>query len=393
MQSSGKFRKILHVASFVGNSGDGAMHDGAYRTRQQDIPLELDYTQIEIRDIIHWRTRTFDQSFLAFANRFDAVIFGGDSLLQTWTAGRLAGTYFDFDIDYLDQIKCPIIFYGIGCDSSRPATEEASVGLGRFVQHYSRRSDVLFSVRNDGSLDVIKDLLDPAVFNQIDVIPDGGLFCQVDGVLRPSKSLEPRRIVLNLAGDMRDLRYGLASDTGSGDLLTLLAAEVGSILKAHDDVHLMLAPHIYSDLGVISDFIQLLDDRTRRTRVSVAQYFTGRDGWRDVFAQYVGAEAVASMRFHGNLVPIGLGVPTFGISTSPKVKGLYQGLNLADNCADFASCSLEVASSRLSSLFTKMEACLSGAVVGSIAERQMQSAIVERERLSRFHQKIFDLLQ
>jgi polysaccharide pyruvyl transferase WcaK-like protein len=49
-----------------------------------------------------------------------------------------------------------------------------------------------------------------------------------------------------------------------------------------------------------------------------------------VFDIYGRADVVMAMRFHGNVVPLGIGVPTVGIGTYPKIRDLYHKLGLDD---------------------------------------------------------------
>ena len=95
---------VLHLASFAGNTGDGAMHDGAYRTRQADMPFEFAYDRVEMREFVHWGRRGFDADFIAQANRSDVLLLGGNSIFQMWRDNTASGTYFDFAPDYLLQI-------------------------------------------------------------------------------------------------------------------------------------------------------------------------------------------------------------------------------------------------------------------------------------------------
>lgn len=385
--------RILHIASFIGNSGDGAMHDGAYLTRQADIPLPFEHHPCEIREFIHWHTKRFDDDFLDFANGFDCIMFGGDSLFQTWPSGTLAGTYFDFAIDYLDRINKPILFYGLGCDNSRPTTDEALNGIGRFLDHYLQRPDVLFSVRNGGSINTLKETLSHDSADQIAIIPDGGLFSRPAPLNLPKTISSKKRLIINLAGDMPEVRFGAEAAANQKNLLSLITSQIDAILKAHQDLHVTLVPHIHADMGIVARALSMLDDHIIRSRLNVAQYFTGLEGWRDTFANYRAAHAVISMRFHGNLVPLGLNVPTFGISTHPKIIGLYQAMGLETNCIEIAPNDPETAQGKLTSLFQNVADCIYGTSQDAVLRNQQHAKEAERQKLRKHHFQIHDFLK
>ncbi|RYD62978.1 MAG: hypothetical protein EOP84_34075, partial [Verrucomicrobiaceae bacterium] len=149
--------RTLHLAAFAGNSGDGAMHDGAYRTRNEDCAFAFQYTQLELRDFVHWRTKTFDQSFLDYANSFDLLLIGGNSVFQTWRTNTASGTCFDFPPDYLAGLRVPIVFYGIGCDATRGVDATTMGRFRKFLDICLESDRVLFSIRNDGSQQIVRD--------------------------------------------------------------------------------------------------------------------------------------------------------------------------------------------------------------------------------------------
>ena len=109
----------FHLASFVGNLGDNAMHDGEYRTRAADFPFPLDHRACEVRDFIHWRERSFDDSFLAEAEQADVLVVGGFSLFQLWRDTTVSGTYLDATSEFFASLPCPVWFHGLGCDATR----------------------------------------------------------------------------------------------------------------------------------------------------------------------------------------------------------------------------------------------------------------------------------
>ena len=374
---------VLHLASFAGNTGDGAMHDGAYRTRQADMPFEFAYDRVEMREFVHWGRRGFDADFIAQANRSDVLLLGGNSIFQMWRDNTASGTYFDFAPDYLLQITKPIVFYGIGCDATRGISSVAMERFRAFLDAMISSDRVLFSLRNDGSRTLVAEGAGEQYAAAMPVIPDGGLFAE------PHAS--PRRpspyIVVNVAGDMPEVRYG---EDGLTQFSRHVAGQIDDLLSRHADLRVLFVPHVYSDLAVIADCLAALDDRNRRTRVEVAPYLVDAGSWADVFALYRGAAAVLAMRFHASLVPLGIGVPTVGLSTHHKVSGMFAGLGLGDRCIDVDGTHV---GQGVDKAFRLLDADLETAHGARAVERQAAARNRERQNLAAFHRDMTAWLQ
>lgn len=380
--------RVLHLASFIGNIGDNAMHDGAYRTRAEDMTLPLSYSRMEIREFIHWKTRHFDDTFLDEANRHDLVILGGDSLFQTWREDTASGTYIEAAADYLDDIRRPLCLYGLGVDATRGVSPLAMERCRSFLDSLFSRPDRVVSLRDDGSIDILRRHLGEAYTDRIAVIPDGGLFARPRSHEQPAIPADCRRfMVVNLAGDMGDLRFGsptASSSSGGDEGPSAFCARMGSflseLLREDPDLGCVFVPHIHWDLAVIAETLAAMDDRQRRTRVSIAPYLQG-EAWSAGFDLYRRADLVIAMRFHGNLVPLGLAVPTLGIDTHHKVGGLYAALGLEDQCVSLSD---PQAFGRLGELARTAL----GSGRSAFVSRQDKAVAVKRQALLQFHQML-----
>ncbi len=327
---------VLHLASFVGNLGDNAMHDGEYRTRAEDLPWALDHRPCEVRDFIHWRRRAFDETFVAEANEADLVVVGGFSLFQLWRENTSSGTYLEAGPELFAAIRRPVLFHGLGVDATRGVSPVAVARTRAFLDEVLGFEHCRFSLRNDGSADFIRDHLGPAYADAMQVVPDGGLFAEPEPWPYAGLPEGSRFIAVNLAGDMPDKRY--ASPDGE-DLTERFAAAIASgiedLLAADETLTCVFVPHIYSDFGPIGSVLEALDDRLRRERVIVAGLAQGEGGWSASFDLYRRASAVIAMRYHAGLASIGFGAPVFGISTHHKIAGQFAAMGLADRCHAF----------------------------------------------------------
>ena len=67
--------RILHIASFIGNVGDNANHDGFRNNLRALLGRECVFDEIEIRDFyFSVRKRLFDEDFIEEANTYDLVV-------------------------------------------------------------------------------------------------------------------------------------------------------------------------------------------------------------------------------------------------------------------------------------------------------------------------------
>lgn len=330
---------VLHVASFQGNLGDSAMHDGAYRTRAEDCPQAFVYTPLEVREFFHWKKRQFDAGFVDYLNTYDLAIFGGLIGYQLWRTDTATGTCFDIAPELFEKIDVPVVFYGLGCDATRGIDEQAMVKCRRFLD-IAYHKDFLFSLRNDGSRQILERAVGRQYIEPMSVIADGGLFAQPQRArtewLYPAQKL----VAISLAGDMPDRRFGSigTSDRNEGELpsedefIGGLVDVAHELLRLEPDIRIVFVPHIYSDLEIIAKVLARMSDEYRRLHVSVAPYLNGGDNWSEIFDIYRQASLVIGMRFHACVVAMGQGTPVIGIDTHHKVGGLFADMQLDNYC-------------------------------------------------------------
>lgn len=370
---------VIHIASFVGNIGDNAMHDGAYRARSEDCSCSYHYDRHEVRDYYHWRRRAFDEAFVHQANAADLVMIGGFSLFQLWRENSRTGTYLDLPIDFFAKISTPVLFYGVGVDVSRPVNDHAVEKCREFLDFNLNLEQCRFSLRNDGSRNEIEAALGSAYAGAMDVIPDGGLFANPGKTGAFARSPSRKYIAVNLAGDMADVRYVIDGKTDAqDDFIANFVSGIEDLLVSNGELDCVFVPNIYSDLGVISRVLDAMDDRLRRSRVFVAPYVQGDDLWHANFDIYRSAEVVVAMRYHPCLTAIGFGTPIFGISTHHKIAGQFDAYGLQDRYFDWTG-----------DLLPLFAAVASELQVGSdIRQRMADIRAGERQCLRDFHRNM-----
>ena len=327
-------KRVLHIASFDGNIGDNASHNGFYRQLQHNTGWSLDLHQREIRktylnyqgaDRWHW-----DDDLICDINNHDLTVIGGGNYFELWVENSRTGTTIDLAPESLKNIRKPLVFNGVGFDPNIGISEQAVARFKRFVETATSLPSCVMTVRNDGSGKYLRQHLGDAMAERIPVIPDPGFFVDPGPASLPP-SLEGKTFwVLNLAMDRPERRFPGNGKLDYSGFLREITAFVIRACETYPGLEIVLAPHIFSDLDPIRDVVSTLPDHIRRWRVSVAPLLHGMGSEMTLFALYKHAELTLGPRFHANVCPIGLGTPSIGLVTTEKLADLYEELGMPE---------------------------------------------------------------
>jgi polysaccharide pyruvyl transferase WcaK-like protein len=183
------------------------------------------------------------------------------------------------------------------------------------------------SVRNDGAILQISDLCGAEATTHVTDLPDAAFFLGDRFVSNEGDTI----IGVNLACDMPELRYA------RGDSSCFLDAVASAMTFVRDyvpDVRFRMFAHVFSDYAILADLLGRLPDAVRRESVEVYGYAPNNQGALATAAGYAGCSMAIGTRFHSNVVPIGLGIPSLGLDTYPQVQRLFTDLDLSDWCID-----------------------------------------------------------
>lgn len=323
--------KILHVASFSGNSGDNANHAGTYRMLSRAAGERLKITEWEIRETF-WGTAAFDGKFARLCNDHDFVLFGGGNYFELWVENSVSGTSINIPFSVFKKIKSPVVFHSLGFDAGQGYTPTSLEKTKRYFEFLLGRDNVFISLRNDGSLATAGELLGPAIAEHLRMVPDGGFFAPDPGESPDASPLGAVRIGINIAGDMLERRFG--SQVAVDRFYTDFARFMEQSAKSLGRVRFRFFAHIFRDFDPITAILKAVADPIRRRLVEVAPHVTGADAARVMLAQYRGCDLVLGNRFHANVCPIGMGIPTVALVNYPQVRFLYQELSMNDRCVE-----------------------------------------------------------
>lgn len=276
--------KALHIASFNGNIGDNANHNGFRRRLVETLNREIDFTNLEMREFYKsWNLRSFNtKEFIDLCNKHDLVIIGGGNFFELKWDYSYTGTTINISEETLDNIKTPILFHGVGCDIAKGASESAIEKFRVFLERITKDDKVLVSVRNDGSYETIQKLYGDVFDNTIYRVPDGAFFMKSKTFDFPEISSQYKSIGINVVSDMKEVRFNdeIPGSISYGDFMKGFALELNNFLGKHEDYQVILFPHIYSDLIAIYDLLESIEDKYRRTRIVIAPCLTGEGSER-----------------------------------------------------------------------------------------------------------------
>lgn len=326
-------RKIrtLHLASFNGNIGDNANHNGFYNGLSEIKEYEFSIDKLEIREF-YWRKRFFDESFVSLVNQYDLLIIGGGNYFELWVENSPTGTSVMIAPDMFKKINIPVVFNALGVDPAQGASKRCCDKFRKFLDVVFENPKNLVSLRNDGSFHAMEHYIGRNYADNCLLTPDAGCNLSINKGI--DLHIDGRYIALNVAGDMLDKRFSECGDEiGYDSFLSEISIFLQKIILEKIVDHVVFVPHVFKDLECASDIISLLSDDVRRKNVVLAPLLTGQ-GCEEIFSLYEKSIITIAMRFHANLCSISQNVPTIGLINYRQIEELYKGMNLSDYVVD-----------------------------------------------------------
>lgn len=356
--------KVLHVASFTGNIGDNANHMGFRPWFESKVDRPIVWKSLEIREF-YWKERAWDEDFVAYANEFDLLVIGGGNYFELWVEDSPTGTSIAIPPELFDRIRTPIFFNALGVDPGQGVPEFCRSRFRSFLDKLLGSEQYLVSVRNDGARKNLADCIGQEYSDRIHSLPDHGFFAaQVIERIPVEKKSSETRLVVNIANDMPETRF--AGFETEQEFYKEFGGMILELAETHPDLELSLVPHIFRDLDAIARLLPHIEDRFRRTRMSIFSYGSGNDACRMALAEYDRADVVVGMRFHANVCSMGLGKQTLGLTCYPQIENLYLELQQPDRSIDVSKTGFSV------QLKKSIEEALAG---GNAFSRQPQGTI------------------
>lgn len=326
--------RALQVASFDGNIGDIANHTGFRQSIKKHSENLVEFENLEMRNFYqNWGIMRFDDSFVELANKYDLLIFGGGGFFQTNVINSSTGVTIDLSPEVLSKIKSPILFNCLGIGESNTSIKQCEDKFGKFLKYLTDSCQYMVTVRNDNSYEQIKKLYGEELQKKILKVPDGGFFCKPISFPHAEISKGYKNIAINVACDRSDIRYPGGNYLSQEEFVNEFSEYCIRVLKTREDTKIIFVPHIYSDYEILMKIIQKIPDRYVRIRICCAACLNGREtNGLNNFDIYQNADLVVGMRYHANVVSIGMNVPTLGIMNLDAHIKLYDDIGIQHRC-------------------------------------------------------------
>lgn len=319
--------KVLHLASFKGNTGDVINHMGFYDF-MKDIGQDWVVTQMEMRQFYKNRNeRQFDQSFVDEVNTYDLLVIGGGNFLSPWLQSSATGTTFDIDLTILANIHAKVLFNAVGCEASLGYTDETLQRLGRLLDFVADHpTQYLFTVRNDGSYEAINTWFKGKYKDSIVEVPDFGLYHNHIDKQLAHQCQRKDKIGFAVSSDRFKAKW-------QGDYdhkLSGYAKMVETVAGLYSEMDVVFIPHTYFDLEAIYKIADMLPDHIRRNQLMVAPLVTNEADVDRVIAYYYDCKLLIGSRFHSCIQAYKTGSHIISLYPDHRTKALMTSLGLGE---------------------------------------------------------------
>jgi len=252
----------------------------------------------------------------------DAVVIGGGGLLHAGTlhgSQYASGWYCPLTVEQVEQIKKPIIVFGIG-DSRFWGQVEFNKLFKPQINQLVRQS-AFFSLRNSGSIDKLSKYLDSDLVEKLKFQPDPATLLSY--IYPSDKTLRRNEIALQPAMDAPCHRFG-----GRDEKILM---SIAGALKELKGFRIRLVLHIVrgnADYGMA----KYLDKAG--VEYDVVKLYCKSP--QEIMDFYSGCPLTIGMRGHGVMIPFGVGNPFVPIISHDKVTfflndiGITRGIFIFD---------------------------------------------------------------
>lgn len=290
--------KVIHYSVYNRNIGDNALNWYIDETFKDKFDYYEVYNLFDGTD-----NKTFTRKDVDYMNTFDIVIIGGGGLLHPIYKDKKNNKDLEYPTvlrisnDLLEKINTHIVLYGWGYDNTKrepPLPKETK----KFLKICRKKGWHIF-FRNDNTLKRLKNELGGPECKSFFEIPDPGLFFEIPKVKKINN-----RIGINITLDKIKNRFNSRREVIK--FIKWLDNFIKN--KGYEPIYI---PHTNPDLKLKNfhpdlNFLPLKND-----------FNLTKEAWQE----YRKCDRVITMRGHGLIVNTANLIPTFAISTHPKVRG------------------------------------------------------------------------
>ena len=312
-------KNILHIGAYDLNFGDNI---ALLNIRKQLYKLNPDI-EFKYFSIIEFFNKRNDinyckSHFEKWNKEYDMVIVGGGGLIEGGNTDKYGTGYkLPFNKKLMDIFDIPVIFFSVGINYFRGVKGLSEKGKKSLLETIN--SAEAFSVRNDGSMGILKKLYGNEIVNKVYEVPDPGLMMDEPGF--SMKSVNAKKVMFQPAMNNNKVQNEYRFNNSLNDLRSL-------IKKYKFDVY----PHTLKDYkfpGESTDLKSKIIFSEKEFRNLVKFNNTDKS-----FSKYNDYRWGVVMRGHGQLVSFGLRLPCIYLVSQDKLKGFCEKYDLTEYMVD-----------------------------------------------------------
>ncbi len=327
MNDSDNQYNLIHLANFnSSNAGNGALSSGLEATIEEDFSKKVNWNR-EPWDDYTFQIIDFDEEFVDKINRSDGIIVGGAVTFNGRDYNHRTGTRFELPFELWDNIKKPIIFYGLSYRNWPSQKYFHKDKFKYFINNCLSKKNICLGVRNDGTKQWIKETIG-IDSKEIIEVPDSAVFVK-SKVRKEDEIIEGKKnIIIAFNDEDPEFRYQKNPNFSREKVINDIAYAIQEISKKFD-INVILCPHFFDDYRMISDFISAVKPIFFHRNVLTTGLISAKDS--DLFyGRYSQVDLAISMRVHSMSPCIGLNTPMIAITTQNRMDYFLEKINLKD---------------------------------------------------------------
>ena len=310
-------KKILHLGAYDLNFGDNI---ALYNIRR--VLFELDKTiKFDSFSIInffenHNHIEYSKSIFEKWNDEYDMIIIGGGGLIEGGNCSSYATGYkLPFNKELMSVFNIPVVFFSVGINYFRGTKGLSDEGKKSLLE--TIESSTLFSVRDDGSMDILKSIYGNDIESKVYEIPDPGLIMPKDISVGDKVMFQPA-----MNNDIQQMKHRFNNSLD----------DLRRVIKQKEfDIY----PHTLKDYVFAGESTDL-NSKIIFSKTEFSDLVKFKNTLKS-FDDYKNYKWGIVMRGHGQLVSFGLRLPCIYLVSQDKLKGFCEKYNLENYMVDTQS--------------------------------------------------------
>ena len=321
------YLSLLHLANFNStNVGNGALINGLEKTISEDFASKVIWKRLPWDDYT-FQKKDFDKKFVDEVNNSDGLIVGGAVTFNGREYNHRTGTRFELPFELWNNIKKPVIFYGL---SYRNWPNQKYFHLDKlkdFVKKSLEKDNFLISLRNDGTKSWLEEKI--GIYSkEIYEVPDSAVFVDTKKNINEEIKVGKKNIIISVNDEDSFFRYKEKPEIYRKNLIKNLSNFLESIIDIYD-CNIILCPHYFDDYKLIVDLIEDIKPKFAHQNLITSGLSRAKDA-ASFYSKYLNADLAISMRVHSMSPCIGMGVPMIPLTTQTRMVKFLENNELID---------------------------------------------------------------